>query len=353
MKIIHTSDLHLSSPLTSKLPADKSRERRGELLANFSRLISEAERYSAEAIIIAGDLFDSTKIPERAIDTVYDAVRNAKDIKFLYLAGNHDEDAVKSTSLASLPNFIILDGENRAVRFKTGVTVTGITRGGKGAFDSLSLDPTEKNIVVMHGELRDSASTQEQIAIGEAAGRNIDYLALGHYHSYSEARIDNRGVAVYSGTPEGRGFDEAGECGFVVIDTDGTSLKHRFVAFASRKLHIVPIKLDGITRTAEIISGAERALSQISRRDLVRLNLVGEFSPELWRDTDAITRTFKDRFYYFEVKDSSRIHLDPAEYRNDKSLKGEFIRIVLSDDSIDEQTKSKIISCGIEALMGE
>jgi hypothetical protein len=35
------------------------------------------------------------------------------------------------------------------------------------------------------------------------------------------------------------------------------------------------------------------------------------------------------------------------------SLKGEFIRTVIADDTLDEATKEKIIACGINALMGE
>ena len=45
--------------------------------------------------------------------------------------------------------------------------------------------------------------------------------------------------------------------------------------------------------------------------------------------------------------------IDPEDYRYDKSLKGEFIRTVLSSPETDGITKEKIISCGINALMGE
>lgn len=351
MKIIHTSDLHLDSPLTSKLSADKSRERRKELLNNFSRLILEAKKHGAEFIIIAGDLFDSKRISERAVEAVFDAISEASDVNFLYLPGNHDDDAVAKTKIASLANFHILCGDNRSLSVASDVTVTGITRGGKGAFDSLSLDSGKKNIVVMHGELKESASDVEHIPLKEAAGKSIDYLALGHYHSHSKTVIDKRGIAVYSGTPEGRGFDEAGECGYVLIDTSGSTLTHKFIPFATRKMHIIPLDISRAEKTADIIREAQNSLSAIDGRDLVRLTLVGEFSPELWRDNEAIAKALKDRFYYFEIKDNSRVYLNPEAYKNDKSLKGEFIRTVLADSSIDDLTKSKIIECGIEALM--
>ena len=64
-------------------------------------------------------------------------------------------------------------------------------------------------------------------------------------------------------------------------------------------------------------------------------------------------RDFADRFYYFEVKDTSRMAINPEDYKFDKTLKGEFIRTVSADESLDEESREKIIACGINALMGE
>ena len=41
------------------------------------------------------------------------------------------------------------------------------------------------------------------------------------------------------------------------------------------------------------------------------------------------------------------------KYQNDISLKGEFIRLVLSQESLNDEEKSKVISTGIKALAGE
>ena len=62
MKIIHTSDLHLDSALTTRLDSKKVRERKSELILSFKRIVEKAAREKAEAFIIAGDLFDSEKV---------------------------------------------------------------------------------------------------------------------------------------------------------------------------------------------------------------------------------------------------------------------------------------------------
>lgn len=352
MRIIHTSDIHLDSPLTSRLPQAQVRERRRELLAGFGRLVEEANALSVEAIIIAGDLFDSERVSRRALDTALGIIEEAKDITFFYLQGNHEGDAL-ITSAKALPENLKIFGKEWTYFNIGNVTVAGRNEICEGMFDSLSLSPERKNIVVLHGELRDRSSAPEGIGIREAAGKNIDYLALGHYHSYSAEAIDDRGAAVYCGTPEGRGFDEVGDKGYTLLSTDSDRIIYSFRPFAKRRLHIVPLELDGAVRTAEIGERAARVLRGIPSTDIVRLELSGRYFPNLWKDTDGLAREWEHKFYYFEIKDSSKIAINPDDYRHDMSLKGEFIRTVSRDNSLDEETKEKIIACGINALMGE
>ena len=349
MKILHTSDIHIDSPMTARLPSSKIRERRRELISNFSELINEARKNGCRAVIIAGDLFDSERVSRKAKDTVIDAISAARDLTFFYLKGNHEGNAIAGGS--ELPKNLLLFGEKWTYFDAEGLTVAGRSSCEENMFNTLNLPADTRNIVVLHGELRDRSASPETIGKLDAMGKNIDYLALGHYHSYSEEKIDSRGVAVYSGTPEGRGFDEAFDCGYVVLDTN--TLERRFIPFAKRRLRIVKLPLNGILYPSEISEAAERLLKEVPHSDLVRLELVGEYSPELWRDTEALERKFADRFYHFEVRDSSKIKIDPENYKYDKSFKGEFIRTVSADKTLDEDKKAKIIACGLYALMGE
>lgn len=352
MKIIHTSDIHLDSPLTSRLSQDKVKERRRELLFGFVRLIEEAKALHAGAMIISGDLFDNTKVTKRALDTALNAIENAPEINFFYIQGNHEGDAISTTARA-LPENLKIFGNEWTYFHMGDLTFAGRNTICEGMFDELSLSENRKNIVILHGELRDRCAAPETIGLKDAAGKNIDYLALGHYHSYSAEAIDGRGVAVYCGVPEGRGFDETGDKGYVVLSTDSSRILYSFHSFAKRKLHIVDLPLDGAVRTAEINERAERALRLIPRDDIVRLELSGRYFPNLWKDIDSLIRDFGHRFYYFEVKDSSRIAINPEDYKHDMSLKGEFIRTVSADATLSEDEKERIIACGINALMGE
>lgn len=68
----------------------------------------------------------------------------------------------------------------------------------------------------MHGQIRDT-SGKDKINVSKLRNKNIDYLALGHIHTFTSIKIDDRGTGVYSGCLEGRGFDECEDKGFVEL----------------------------------------------------------------------------------------------------------------------------------------
>ncbi len=351
MKIIHTADLHIGSPLSSRLSGDKREARQNEIISNFRRLTEEAYALGASAIIIAGDLFDENDVGIRAKNAVIETVRWASDIRFFLLEGNHDKGI---TEVMEMPkNLFTFGREWSYYELGEGVTVCGRKFLDEGAFETLRLSKEKKNIAVLHGELREHSAPLYTVGLKDAAGKFIDYLALGHYHSYSVTRIDERGIAVYSGTPEGRGFDETGECGFVLIDTHGKTVTHRFIPFARRKIHDIKLSIDGMSGQADIIKAARKILENIPSSDMVRLELVGGYTSGIWKDAEALERELKASCYHLEIKDSSRLKTDYSGLKNDKSLKGEFIRAVLGDGALSDSQKDEVIRMGIAALSGE
>ena len=352
MKIIHTSDLHLDSPLTTRLASDKVRERKSELLFSFRKNVQAAKDNGVEGFIIAGDLFDSDKIGKRILKNVIDVIASAPDITFFYLSGNHERRALSDSS-ELLPENLKLFGEDWTY-FKLGeVTIVGRSETCPDMFSSLDLNEDAVNILVLHGELRDRSDYGGVIGKKDAETVPADYLALGHYHTYSATEISRRLLAVYSGTPEGRGFDEVGPCGYVSITVNGRTLSHRFAESAKRRLDIVEVDVTGEESDISVMNKIERALSGISREDLVRIRLVG--SHELGRtfDTEAMLSSLSSSYYYVEIKDESKVRISADDFKNDISLKGEFIRGVLSDDSLSDGEKEAVINLGLGVLMEE
>ena len=352
MKIIHTSDLHLASRLSTRLPSSKVAARRRELTESFFRMCRDGMNGDASAMIIAGDLFDTEKATRKDLDTVLSIIERAESMKFFYLPGNHERSLVKASGETLPENLFIFDNDWTYFDLD-GITIVGRCETSEDAFDSLKLDPTRKNIVVLHGELRDRTREGGIIGLKDAADKSIDYLALGHYHTYSSGRIDNRGVYAYSGSPEGRGFDETGEHGFSLIEASKSGIYHQFIPFAKRKLLSLDVDISGALRTHEVEAKISGALAGIGEENMIRVNFIGERELELRCDKEFLTHKFSDRFYYFEIKDSSTLSTRAEDYKYDRSLKGEFIRLCLEDTSLSDEEKEKIIHCGLSALAGE
>ena len=83
MKIIHCADLHLDSRMTSNLSPDKAKERKNEILNTFVNMVDYASAHEVDAIIIAGDMFDTSNISALTRNTVERTIRSHKDIHLL------------------------------------------------------------------------------------------------------------------------------------------------------------------------------------------------------------------------------------------------------------------------------
>ena len=351
MILVHTSDLHLGSALTARLDGEKLRQRRSELIDSFINATEEAVLLGARLFIIAGDLFDTTKVTAGIKKEVLSIIRRVPDIDFLYLPGNHERLSLLDGA-PDLPENLKVFGEEWTY-FKYGfITVAGKSSLGRNLFDGLMLDRESKNIVVLHGALSDR-SGDETIGKRDAIGKNIDYLALGHYHAFQKEQIDERTLAVYSGTPEGRGFDEVGECGIAVIDTDGAHLSVRFLPIAKRQHLIKTVDISDCQTRIDVDTLVKSALFDIDSRNLVRIVLTGKHIPELTPDTESLKNRYGSNFYHLEVIDESGISINSDDYKYDRSLKGEFIRLVHSKEELSEKERERIIKTGLGALLGD
>ena len=251
-----------------------------------------------------------------------------------------------------MPKNLFIFGEEWTY-FKAGsLVIAGRSRIEENMFKDLNLSSQDKNIVVLHGEPADKSKAPAAIGFSETVGKNIDYIALGHYHTHKGYRLDRRGIAVYSGTPFSRGFDECGEKGFVLLDSDSLS-DYRFIPFDDRRTRVISLDVSGITDYGDFENEIQKVLYETTYKDIIRLEIIGKRSPELWIDSEEIKNNFADRFFYFEVKNSSKLSVGKDDFRFDKTLKGEFVRLVYSKEDIDEETKQRIISTGLYALLGE
>ncbi len=359
MKIIHTADLHLGSKLTSNLPLEKAKARRLELLSNFSRLLKVAREKNVSLVVIAGDLFDTKRITKLVASEVVSTLQNFSDITVLYVVGNHENSALKDVVDVLPANLIcVTQTEWQTFNFSD-VVVTGANLNGSNAkmlYNTLMLDKNKKNIVVLHGEIAKHRSSMvgEKINLPELKDKFIDYLALGHYHSFDTDNLDDRGVYAYSGCLEGRGFDELGEKGYVLIDTDDIK-NPQFVPFAKRELREVVVDVTGLNSWGEIKFAIQERIKDAPSKDLIKLVIQGKFdyNTETLIYIEDLVRQLNSQFYFAKVDDETEIAYNASDLVVSTGLKAEFVKQLDADNDLSEHDKSEVLQLGLKALKGE
>lgn len=353
MKILHCADLHMDSPMETHMTREQAAKRNAEILMSFQRMTEYAENENVRVVLIAGDLFDGERVTRRTVEGVLDAVRRTPQIDYLYVSGNHYDQTNAFVDQEIPENFKRFTDKWNTIKYRD-VAVSGIEITKNNAstlYEQLPAQKSRVNIVMLHGQIS-SACEVDQVNLNLLKGKNINYLALGHIHTYSCEQLDCDGIYCYPGCLEGRGFDECGEKGFVVLDTDGRKIMPSFIPFSSRKLHRVTVDITGAATNSAVHQAMKRASQNIDKKDMVEFILTGAADPSARIAKKYLYNLMEDDFFFVKIKDETKLILDPKDYENDISLKGEFIRLVMASDA-GEADKIKIIRTGLEALAGE
>ena len=342
MKLIHTADIHLDSPLVGVKDATL---RRRELLISLSNLSEYANNNGVSAIIVAGDLFDGNSATQQTIQSVADVVSSSSATWFV-LRGNHGGNAPYDRLKQLCPK-IRFFGDDWTYYDLGNVTVCGreLGRNDVEQWKSLSLNANRYNVVVLHGDVDDDGYGVIDKRILSSCGAN--YVALGHRHGFSEHKF-GRVRACYSGALETRGFDECADTGFVEIDTDADKI--RFVRQAIRS--VVTKKVD-VTNLASDVA-AERAITDViadvSPRNYLNLVFCGAACDGLHLEMVA-KQLLEDRFFALRVKDETTAQVDLQSLAQEISLRGEFVKLAMEIQ--DEKLRDEVVKLGLAALSGE
>ena len=355
MKIIHTADLHLNSKMQTSLSAEKATERKEELMSTFRRMTKYAKENAIDAFIIAGDIFDGTKTPMKTVGNFIDCIKDCPETDFYCICGNHDADCLKK--FGDIPQNLKLFEDGWSSYTKGNVAFTGRDTISENMYGELALDPDLFNIVILHGSILPSgAQDKDKITLSMLADKKINYLALGHIHSFDTQPFGEKGIACYPGCPEGRGFDECGIKGFVLVDTEkkGADMV-QFVPVCKRQLHKVKVEIDqNDGRLSDFEKKIDDAVSEIPSSDMVEATLCGKFRFGAEKDITLLSCRLNEKFYFARIKDNTSLYIDENDYIGDITLKGSFMRIIanLKAESEDDFLRD-VAECGIRALRGE
>jgi DNA repair exonuclease SbcCD nuclease subunit len=206
--IAHSSDLHIEHDYAGSL-------RDGDPTAGLTAVLDAAQSHRADVVVLAGDTFDSHRIPPDLVERAGSILAGA-GVPVVVLPGNHDPVIVDSVyasgALAGCANLHVIGvTHDEAVLFAhLDLEIWG--RPHRGYEDMIPFErprprATRWQIAVGHGHYVPVADRSIRLRpswlIGddELAATAADYVALGHWNR--AVKVGNSAIAAYySGSPE-------------------------------------------------------------------------------------------------------------------------------------------------------
>ncbi|MEM7644422.1 MAG: DNA repair exonuclease [Pseudomonadota bacterium] len=285
MKILHTADLHLGSPLRTALARNDGfgAALSAALDGVLGRIVDVALRERVGVVLLAGDIFD-TAAPDvtlraRLLAQLRRLTRAG--IPVAVIRGNHDAllDHARFGPLGE--GIHLLTRETPTIHLGD-AAIHGLSfTEGNQARSMLPDYPApvlgRLNIGLMHTSL-DGAAGHDPYAPCSSAdllAHGYDYWALGHIHKRAEQIADGRAI-VMPGIPQGRHMGETGG-GSVTIATLGDRPDLRQIPVAEIAFHRLALDL---TDGDPLAAFATAAPDADGRHHILRLEVTGSDLPE-------------------------------------------------------------------------
>ena len=388
MRIIHTSDWHLGQYFYGKSRANEHQQ-----FLNW--LLNQVKKHNVDAIIVAGDIFDTATPPSYARQMYFNFISEIQslDCHLVILAGNHDSVSMLAESkellgalstrvianVSDLENndnlaeqvFILKDSKKEpkavicAVPFIRPRDVIKSQQGQSASDKSLSLQQAivnhyqslfehaqqlvkESNLelpIIATGHLTalgvTTSDSVRDIYIGtlEALPSNAfppaDYIALGHIHR--SQRVGKTEHIRYCGSPIALSFDEAKQDKRVLL-----------VDFENNKLSSVTDIIVPCFQPLAMIKTSLHKLSQAVETLLKELKFSLEDSKKLWLDIELVD---SDRLSDLQPRIEALVADFPVEIllvRRAKQVRQQLIQEQQDNSTLSELTLDEVFSSRLQ-----
>jgi DNA repair exonuclease SbcCD nuclease subunit len=327
IKILHSADWHLGAPLLGH------EELRQELMKIPEKLTALCRREGCQLVLLSGDLFDGGYTRE-SLQILCSALEEMAVPVFI-CPGNHDFVSGQSPWLTETFPANVHIFTRQAIEScdlpELGCRVYGA---GFTAMDCPALlqdfcaDAGRINIGVLHGDPTVAASPYNPISRAQVEQSNLDYLALGHIHQ-SGSFSAGKTLCAWPGCPMGKGYDEEGEKGALIVTIDD-GVSARFVPLDTPRFYDLQSE----------VSGLDALLPAVGSADYYRITLTGEAEN---MDLDSLYKKFA-RFPNLRLRDKTVAPLDIWGSAGADSFEGVYFGLLKQAlDAAEEDQKEEIL----------
>ena len=276
--IAHMADIHLGYRQYGL------GERENDLYEAFSEAVEHALREHVEALIIAGDLFDTPRPPVKALTWAKKILSQLteKGVKVLYVLGDHDYprrlDELPPTAL--FDNLIHIGQKKIELSLSSGAFVFA----GLDKLPSSMFEEAINSITHTVGETGKKSVLVAHIPLerGGRAGiaklpRDYSYYALGHEHRRQQLNIHSS-TAAYSGSLEILSRAEIADWesmgkGFYLVDlSKDEPILHEVSLGCVRPQRMVETRAEGLST---VLDEVKRWSHTLAKKPIIHLAVSG------------------------------------------------------------------------------
>jgi DNA repair exonuclease SbcCD nuclease subunit len=359
MKLVLFADLHLDAAFAwAGASGAAGRRRREALRRTLLRIADLARREGADALLCAGDLYESERVSADTADFLRKTFADLHPLRVFLAPGNHDWYGPASVyaRVAWTPNVHVF----KAPRLEPQVLADGVTLWGAahcqpaqtpGFLSGFTAAGAGTHLALFHGSERASFAHEGAGKVlhapfdaGEIERAGIRHAFVGHYHRPKDAPR-----FCYPGNPDPLAFGEDGPRAAVVVsvEPDGTLRTERH-AVGETEVHDLVVDASGSTNRHEVRELVRAAVAGC--RGVARIRVVGETATDL----ELGPADFDDLLAEFDAS-TLRVALRPAHdlgrLAREATVRGEFVRAVQAA-GLDPERRRRVLQTGLRALEG-
>ncbi|AYE34795.1 metallophosphoesterase family protein [Clostridium septicum] len=360
VKILQCGDLHFDTPF-KELSNSLALVSKEELLEVFKRIIDICEKEYIDIFLLSGDIFDNFTVNKKTLNFIKSQLQRISNIRIFISPGNHDPYNEKSFyKMIEWPkNVHIFKGKLENIFIEELETVVwGAAFNSqyvkKSLIEGVQIKNDYINIALIHGDISNVEEGNEYnpITLKEIGESNIDYIALGHRHTYSGILRERNTCYAYSGCPQGRGFDELGDKGVIIGSISKGAVDLKFIKTSKRNYYVEEIDITNSIGYEEIKSVILDSIDRDKREsNLYKIILTGELDDSFNLREEIVLDKIKDDFYFVKVIDKTEIKVDYSEISKDFSVKGLFVKKLLEKLEQSNDEESEIIKMSLKLGM--
>lgn len=330
MKLLHSADWHLDAPIQGRATGQAYALRRA-LLSIPEQITALAKKEGCQLMLLSGDLFDGPPSSE-SLTATQRALAEAGMPVFI-APGNHDPigpgcpwdhpgwPANVHIFRSPIPQSVVLPGLDCRI---WGAAFHGPE--SPSLLKGFRAEGTERYALgLFHGDPTQADSPYNPISRSQVQESGLDYLALGHIHKGSSLRSGDT-LCAWPGCAMGRGFDELGEKGVLIVTLDGLC-QTRFVPLESPQFHWLKVPVGG-----SAFHALASVLPAMASQDFFRVELTGESEP---LDISALAAQFP-QLPNLELRDHTTPPIDLWAGVGNDSLEGVFLSLLREADAPEE-----------------